>query len=747
MYNILLRLKFFIIFILIANIVFADTLGKEEIENKVDTLLSKMTLQEKIGQMQQISFWGSVEDLRETIKNGKVGSFLNASDAKSTYELQKIAVEETRLGIPLIFARDVIHGQETIFPIPLGQAASWNAELIEKAARVAAVEATATGIKWTFAPMIDISRDPRWGRVAESCGEDPYLTSKLGAAMIKGFQGKDLTDPTSMAACAKHFVGYGASEAGKDYNTTFIPERQLREIHLKPFKEAVDVDVASMMSAFNDINGIPASGNKFTLKTILRDEWGFNGLVVSDWASMTQMIMHGFCEDEKEVAFKSIEANIDMEMASTSYIDHLETLINEKKIDAALIDNAVKNILRLKYKLGLFENPYTAIPDSKVARQEEHLKVAEKLAGQSIVLLKNKNEILPLSDDFKKIAVIGPLADNALEQNGCWVFEGFGKDGITPLTALKEKFGNDKEVIFAKGLKSTVDSDEDGFADAISAANKSDVVLLFIGEDAFLSGESHCRAFLNLPGAQEELVSKLAATGKPIITIIMAGRPLTFEKIESEVDAILYAWHPGTMGGPAIADILTGVETPSGKLPITFPRSVGQIPIYYAHHNTGRPAESVDRSVPLGTPLNPKGFASFYLDVDISPAYPFGYGLSYTKFDYSAIKIFKEKYKLGEIIEVECLLKNLGNYNADEIVQLYIRDLSASAVQPVKLLKGFQRIHLKTDETKTVKFSIHTDELSIHDAEMESVTEPGKFKIWIGSNSADLLESEFEIIK
>ncbi len=725
----------------------ARTLTDVQIGNKVNELLGKMTLKEKVGQMMQYSYWGSSggKGQEAALRQGLVGSFLNVESIADKNRLQKIAVEQTRLGIPIIFGRDVIHGFRTIIPIPLGQAASWNPQLIEAGAALAAREARAIGVHWTFAPMLDICRDPRWGRIAEGLGEDPYLTSQLGAAMVRGFQGNDYSAPDRIAACAKHYVAYGAAEGGRDYNTTAVSERQLREIYLPPFRAAVDAGVATIMSAFNEIDGIPASGNQFTLRTILRNEWQFKGFVVSDWTSLTEMINHGFCADEKEVALKSITAGVDMEMVSESYIHHLENLLNEKQITSELIDESVRNILQIKFKTGLFDNPYTPEGGEKALLTPENQNVAQEIARQSLVLLKNEKNLLPLAKNLKRIAVIGPMANAPHDQLGCWSMDGRKENTITPLKAIQNYVGKETEVLFTEGLKTSRTTDTDGFDQAFKYASIADVVLLFVGEESILSGEAHSRAFLELPGAQEKLIEAVAKLNKPTVMVILAGRPLTFHQVAEKVGAILYAWHPGTMGGPAIADVLFGNYAPSGKLPVSFPKTVGQIPVYYAHKNTGRPPSPNQKGIPMGTPLDPVAFVSNYLDVDVTPEYPFGYGLSYTNFEYSNLKLSTDKLKMGEILEISVQVKNSGQMAADEIVQLYIRDLAASVTRPVKELRGFKRITLKPGESQIVNFKLQTNDLAFYNQQMKMVTEPGKFQLWVGKNSAEGLQTEFWI--
>jgi len=717
------------------------------IEKKIDVLLRKMTLKEKIGQMNQLSA-DDMETNFKVIQQGMAGSVLSITNPEIANKAQRIAVEQTRLGIPLIFGRDVIHGFKTIFPIPLGQAASFNAELVEKAARVAAIEASETGIRWTFAPMIDIARDPRWGRIAESCGEDPYLTSVMGIAMVNGFQGKDLSDPTSIAACAKHFAGYGAAEGGRDYNTTVITERQFRNVYLVPFEQAVKkANLATIMTAFNANDGIPSSGNEFLLKQVLRKEWNFKGFVVSDWASINEMVDHGFSTDNKEAAEKAINAGVDMEMVSGTYAEYIESLLKEKKISIETIDDAVRNILRVKFKLGLFENPYVKGNTNAVFYKKEHLDLAEKLAEESIVLLKNEQQILPLNKP-KTIAVFGPLADAPHDQMGTWVFDGDKSHTITPLRALKEQFGKEINIIYEPVLKYSRDQDSTGFEKALKIAQEVDIVLLFVGEESILSGEAHSLSDLNLQGFQSQLVSALVKTKIPLVTIVMAGRPLTIVDEVKKSNAVLYAWHPGTMGGTAIVNLLFGKTNPSAKLPITFPKNVGQIPMYYNHLKTGRPANGTElnlNNIPVEASQTSLGNKSYYLDSGNDPLFSFGFGLSYTTFEYGKISLSKTILKKEESLEITLSLKNTGNYQGTEIVQLYTRDIAASVALPIRELKGFQRIDLKAGEEKLVTFQLPISDLAFYGIDMKKKVEPGKFDLWIGSSSTTGEKVSFEV--
>ena len=726
----------------------SQKLDSHDTQERALELVSQMTLSEKIGQMSQVN--GGPWDMHQAIREGRVGSVLNEVNVDTINELQRIALEESRLGIPLLIGRDVIHGFKTIFPIPLGQAASWNPQIVKQAAAIAALEASAAGINWTFAPMVDITRDPRWGRIAESLGEDPYLCSILGAAMVKGFQGEDLDKTGSIAACAKHLAGYGAVESGLDYNTTNIPENELRNVYLRPFKAALDAGVCTFMSAFSELNGVPATGNKFLMKQVLRKEWGFKGFVVSDWESIAELTVHGFAADNKEAAFQALNAGVDMEMASTNYADHIGQLLEEGKICEQQIDTKVCNILNLKFQLGLFENPYTNPGDFPDLPNRQHLEAAKIAARESCVLLKNDNQILPLSTQaLSSLAVIGPLADEAQEQLGTWVFDGEPEYSQTPLQAIRAQLADDVELHFAPGLRTSRDKDLQGFKTAVDAARLSDAVLMFVGEEAILSGEAHCRADIDLPGHQQELIEAIALTGKPIILVILAGRPLTLGKIIDKVDAILYAWHPGTMAGPAIAELLLGIESPSGKLPVSFPRVVGQVPIYYSKKNTGRPpcqhtTTHIDE-IDGGAAQTSLGMSAFHLDAGFTPLYPFGYGLSYSRFEYSDISLSSQCISMGETLEISARLRNTGDVEAQEVVQLYTRDLVGDVTRPVKELKGFQKIRLQAGQSQTVTFSLHTDELAFFNQKMKLVTEPGDFHLWIGGSSEAELWAEFKI--
>lgn len=726
-----------------------DGKGDSAIEQKIEALLSKMTLEEKLGQMNQISSYGNIEDMSGLIKKGEVGSILNEVDPVRVNALQRVAVEESRLGIPVLMARDVIHGFKTIFPIPLGQAASFNPQVAEEGARVAAIEASAAGIRWTFAPMIDVARDPRWGRIAEGCGEDTYLTSVMGAAMVKGFQSDSLSDPTAVAACPKHFVGYGAAEGGRDYNSTFIPERRLRNVYLPPFEAAAKAGAATFMTSFNDNDGVPSTGNTFILKDVLRKEWGFDGLVVTDWASASEMMSHGFAANPKEVAMKAVNAGVDMEMVSYTFVKELPALLKEGKVKEAAIDEAVRNILRIKFRLGLFDNPYVDEKRMEVLYAPSHLEAAKRAAVESAILLKNAEGILPLSASVKSVAVVGPMANAPYDQLGTWVFDGDKTKTVTPLTAIRELVGDRVQVIYEPGLAYSRDKDQSGVAKAAAAAARADVILAFVGEEAILSGEAHCLADLNLQGAQRELIAALAKTGKPVVTVVMAGRPLTIGEEVERSAAVLYAFHPGTMGGPALADLLWGKAVPSGKTPVTFPKMVGQIPVYYAHNNTGRPAtrnEVLLNDIPLEAGQTSLGCTSFYMDAGFDPLYPFGYGLSYTTFEYSNVKLSSSTLKKDDVLTVTFDLENTGSYEGTEVAQLYVRDKVGSVTRPVKELKRFTRVTLRPGEKKTVTFELPISELAFWNIDRVKTVEPGDFLLWVAPDSQSGEEMAFEVI-
>lgn len=727
-----------------------DILHKSEMFN---SLLDSMTIEEKIGQMSQFFDYDQQisEHLSNSIRQGRVGSVLNEVRLDIVNELQRLAVEESRLGIPLLIGRDVIHGFSTIFPIPLGQAASWCTETVKRCAQISALEASTSGVNWTFAPMIDISRDPRWGRIAESLGEDPYLCSVLGVAMVEGFQGDDLQKKGSIAACAKHFAGYGAAESGRDYSTTNIPENELRNVYLPPFKAAADAGVATFMSAFSDLNGVPASGNKWLMTDILREEWNYKGFVVSDWESVVQLTTHGFCKDNKDAAYEAANAGIDMEMVSTSYQDHLPDLVAEDSLNIQLINNAVLKILHLKWQLGLFDCPYTDANLLPKPLNSQHLQAAKEAAIKSCVLLKNDQNILPLSSEsLNSIAIIGPLADDPYEQLGTWIFDGDSKHSQTCLTAIEQVLSGKVSIDYVKAMQTSRSHDQCDFKHAVESATAADVAVLILGEESILSGEAHCRAEINLPGCQEQLIEAIAQTGTPIVLVIMAGRPLTIETILPKVDAVLFAWHPGTMGGPAIADLLFGNASPSGKLPVTFPRKVGQVPIYYSQKNSGKPANEAAfvhmDNIPVRSPQTSLGMAATHLDTHFSPLFPFGFGLSYTQFTYQNLELIDKTVHLGEKLAIRVMLTNTGDTDGEEVVQLYIRDLVGSVTRPVKELKDFKRVKLAAGKSEWVNFELSTDKLAFYDRNMQLKTEAGQFHLWLGGCSQSGLQDEFEVI-
>lgn len=710
------------------------------IEHRVDSVLKLMTIEEKIGQLNQLTGNGETTgpitfatEYQDAIRKGMVGSMLNVNGAAYTYKVQKIAVEESRLRIPLIFGYDVIHGYKTIFPIPLGEAASWDLDAIEKSARIAAIEASAAGQHWTFAPMVDIARDPRWGRVMEGAGEDPFYGSLVAKTRVKGFQGTSLASPNTIVACAKHFVAYGAAMGGRDYNTVDISDRTLHEIYLPPFKAAVDAGVGTFMSSFNELNGIPVTGNKEMVKGVLKDEWQFNGFIVSDWGSIREMLVHGIAADDYQAADLAMSAGIDMDMEGHIYIHQLKKLLADGKITEKQIDDAVRRILRIKFMLGLFDNPYMycdTVREKEMLLNPRHLEIAREVARKSMVLLKNHG-VLPLSKNINSVAVIGPLADNTDDIIGTWSARGEGKDAISVLTGIKQKLPNAK-ILYAKGCEIEGES-KSGFSEAISTARKADAVVVVVGEAAMMSGEALSRAFLDLPGVQKDLVLELNKLNKPMVVVLMNGRPLTIEWMDNAVPAILEAWLPGTMGGPAVADVIFGDYNPSGKLPMTFPRNVGQIPLFYYHKNTGRPRVEIER------------YTSKYIDSPNTPLYPFGYGLSYTTFDYSNFSISANEIGVNDTLKVWVDVTNTGKYDGEEVVQLYTRDMVGSVTRPVKELKGFKKVFIKSGDKVRVEFKLTASDLAFYTNTMEFKAEPGEFKVFVGGNSRDLQELSFRL--
>ncbi|MFN8363558.1 MAG: beta-glucosidase BglX [Cloacibacterium normanense] len=712
--------------------------AQKSIDQKVTELMAKMTLEEKIGQLNQynddITATGPITkdaDKAGQVRAGKLGSILNAIGAKNTKNWQDQAMQ-SRLKIPLLFGQDVIHGFRTTFPIPLGETATWDMNLIEKSARIAATEASAYGIHWTFAPMVDIGRDPRWGRVMEGAGEDTYLGTLVGKARVKGFQGNGLGNKDAVMACAKHFAAYGAAVGGRDYNSVDMSLRQLHETYLPPFKAVSDMGVATFMNSFNDINGIPATGNKYIQRDLLKGAWNFQGFVVSDWGSIGEMIPHGFAKDNKDAALKAIIAGSDMDMESRSYTNHLSELVKEGKVDIQLVDDAVRRILTKKYELGLFDDPYRFINEKREKEQAnnpEHRKFAREIGAKSIVLLKNENQLLPLSPTTKKVAIIGPFAKAAVENHGFWsiAFPDDSQRIVTQFDGIKAQLDKNSELLYAKGCNAN-DNDKSLFAEAVETAKKADVVIMTLGEGHAMSGEAKSRSNIHFSGVQEDLLKEIAKTGKPIILMINAGRPLVFDWASENIPTIVYTWWLGTEAGNSIADVLFGKINPGGKLPMTFPRNEGQIPIYYNHYNTGRPAKNnTDRN-----------YVSAYIDLDNDPAYPFGFGLSYTTFQYSDVNVSATQLKGNQTLTASVTLTNSGNYDGEEVVQLYIRDLVGKVVRPVKELKGFQKIFLKKGESKTVSFNITPEDLKFYDDELNFDWESGEFDIMIGTNSAQV---------
>ena len=712
----------------------ASTIGADKnVESRVEKLLSQMTLAEKIGQMNQVSAGGEVSNYADALRKGQVGSILNEVDPEKINEFQRIAVKESRLGIPLLVGRDVIHGFHTVYPIPLGLAATFDPALVEEGARVAAVEATAQGVRWTFSPMLDIARDPRWGRIAEGSGEDTYLDARMGEAMVRGYQGTSL-DGSSMAACVKHFVGYGAAEGGRDYNSTFLTERQLRNVYLPPFEAAVKAGAMTLMTSFNDNDGVPSTGNSFVVKDVLRGEWGFDGLVVTDWNSMGEMINHGFGADRKDVAEKAVNAGVDMDMMTFGFLSHLEELVKSGAVKEKTIDDAVRNILRVKVMLGLFEHPYVNVEAGQALQYAPaHLASAQKTVEESVILLKNSG-VLPLKGS-PRILVTGPMADAPHDQLGTWAFDGEKAHTVTPLKALQERFPG--KVNYVPGLTFSREK-RNGFADVVAAARRADVVLVFLGEEAILSGEAHSLADLNLKGSQSELLEALKTAGKPVVATVMAGRPLTIERDLPNVDAMLYSFHPGTMGGPALVNLLFGDVNPSGKTPVTFLRTVGQAPMYYAHNMTGRPynGETLLDDIPAEAGQTSLGNTSYYLDYGAYPLFPFGYGLSYTTFAYSGIGLDKETYKADDTLSVSFTLTNTGACDGTEVAQVYIRDLVGSITRPVKELKAFERVSLKAGESRSLTVKIPVQELAFVGLDGVKKVEPGDFQLWVAGDSA-----------
>jgi len=718
--------------------------NKSTIDQKIDALLAKMTIEEKFGQLNQLSAdgeWNSdktamgiTTEQSELVRKGLVGSFLNATGSQTIKEIQRIAVKETRLKIPLLFAYDVIHGYRTIFPIPLAEACTWDPELLQQSAHVAAVEASAAGIHWTFAPMVDIARDPRWGRIMEGSGEDPVLGSRIAAARVKGFQGTHLNDKESIMACAKHFAAYGAAEAGRDYNTVDISERTLREIYLPPFKAAVDAGVKSVMTSFNEIAGVPSTANKKLVSTILRKEFGFQGMVVSDWTSINELIPHGIAGNRVEAGTLALNAGVDMDMVSEIYVKDLPSLVRGNQISQKTLDDAVRRVLRVKFELGLFDDPYRNSDldrEKSVILNPKHRTLAREVARKSIVLLKNENNILPLRKTIGTLAVIGPFADNQKELLGSWSALGKAEDVVTALEGIRKKVSTETKILYGKGCDIQEECGND-LTEAKSLANQADAVIVFVGESAAMSGEAASKVNIDLPGHQQELLNELYQTGKPLIVVLMNGRPLTISWIAEKVPAILETWFLGIEAGNAIADVLFGDLNPSGKLPITFPRNVGQVPIYYNHKNTGRP-------------MSDDMYTSKYIDSPHTPLYPFGFGLSYSSFTYENINLNPKQISRSGNLIVSVDVTNTGKVAGEETVQLYIQDKVASVTRPVKQLKDFKKINLQPGEKTTVQFTLRPEQLAFYNLDMKWTIEPGMFNVFVGGNSQDVLQSEYEL--
>ncbi len=722
---------------------------KKSNNQKADSVLRLMTLDEKVGQLNQYNddnqATGPVtidNNKVDQVKNGQVGSLLNTIGSDRTRSWQELAMQ-SRLKIPLIFGQDVIHGFKTTFPIPLAEAASWDLPAIQMSARIAATEASASGIHWTFAPMVDIARDPRWGRVMEGAGEDPYLGSLISAARVKGFQGLNLGDTNAVMACVKHFAAYGAAVGGRDYNSVDMSERQLYEIYLPPFKAAVDAGAASFMNSFNDLNGIPAVANNFLQRIILKEKWGFKGFIVSDWGSIGELINHGYVKDTREAAAAALMAGTDMDMESRAYKNNLAQLVKDGKVNIELVNDAVKRILIKKFEMGLFDNPYkfsNKIREQAALNNPAHQAAARSMAAKSIVLLKNNNNILPLSKNFKKIAFIGPLVKSLIENKGFWDVSIPGVDSnfiVSQWEGLQNKIGPGTSLLYAKGCD-IEGNNKSGFSEAVSVANQADVVILSIGEKRDMSGEAKSRSNINIPGVQEELLEQLLATGKPVVVLINAGRPLVFNYTAKNATAILYTWWLGSEAGNGIADVLFGDYNPSAKLPMTFPASVGQIPIYYNHFNTGRPALDDKNHI----------YNSSYLDESIFPKFPFGFGLSYTNFSYTNLVLSNKNMNMKDSILVSFTLTNTGKIAGEEVAQLYLHNKHASVVMPVKALKDFKKIMLMPGESKKIQFNINKEKLSFFNSNLKWDAEPTDFELMIGSSSEDIrLQASFELKK
>lgn len=700
------------------------------IEKRVEVLLNQMTLEEKVGQLCMSNLRAT--NLDELIRKGLVGSLVGINrPAGEIDQWQRLAVEGSRLHIPLLFGFDVVHGYSTIFPIPLAEASSWNPEMVKTCASIAATESSSQGIRWTMSPMVDIARDPRWGRVAEGSGEDPFLGMAMAKAMVEGYQGPHLSPESGVVACVKHFVGYGAAEGGRDYNTTEISERTLREIYLPPFKAAIDADAGTVMSAFNDLNGIPASANPFTLQGILKEEWAFKGIVRADANADAELINHGIARDSTEAALKAVMAGEDL--AFKTYQEHLAELVQAGEVPMSRIDDVVRRFLRIKFQIGLFEHPYVDLEKAKTSLLlPEYKDAAREMARESIVLLKNEAHVLPLNKSIGSIAVIGPLADDKRDMLGCWHARGLPGPVVTLLDGIRSKVSSSTKILYVQGCGITNTSTA-GFSNALEIARQAGVVVMAVGESSTMTGEARSRSSLDIPGAQEQLVQEVSRLGKPVVEVLMNGRPLCIDWDTQHVPAIMETWFPGTEAGNAIADVLFGDYNPSGKLPVTFPRTVGQVPMYYDHMNTGRPASS-------------NHFSAKYTDIPWTPLYPFGYGLSYTTFAFSDLAVASDAHAPDQF-SVSVKVTNTGARSGAEIAQVYIRQKFASVTRPVKQLEGFQRVQLAPGESKMVQFTLTPFDLSFYNMKMERVVEAGDLEVMVGDNSVDVVSKTVQIEK
>ncbi|QCK14469.1 beta-glucosidase BglX [Mangrovivirga cuniculi] len=759
-YKHILILAFIVVGIVAMTYLTTEDSEKDSIANKkIDSLLNLMTLEEKIGQLNQYSIGpdltgpgakeGNQQIRYEQLKSGQVGSVLNLLGAEQAYETQKFVVENTRLGIPLIFAFDVVHGYKTMFPLPLAESSSWDLDLMERTAAIAAKEAAAAGIQWTFAPMVDISRDARWGRVMEGAGEDAYLGSEIAVARVNGFQGNDLSDINTIAACAKHFAGYGFVESGKDYNNVYLGKHQLLNTILPPFEAAADANVATFMNAFNDIDGIPSTANEFLLRELLKGEWDYDGVVVSDWNSIGEIVTHGVAADKYEAAVMALNAGSDIDMEATAYIDNLKQAVENGDVEEKDIDDAVRRVLKLKYDLGLFDDPYKYFDterEEKTLFHEEHLELAYEAALKSIVLLKNENDLLPIKEKELSIGLIGPLMKDKDSPLGNWRGAADKGTAVSLYEGIVKNFPN-ADIEYAEGVKLSIgpnnffnqviieEEDKSGFAKAIQVAKNSDVVIVAMGETAYMSGEGRSRSTLDLPGLQPELLKELKKVNDNIVLVLMNGRPLAISWEDENIPAIVEAWHLGHEAGNAIADVLTGKFNPSGKLTMTFPRSVGQVPIYYDHKMTGRPSSGPNQV-----------FYTHHNDIDPSPLYPFGYGLSYSEFEYSEPEISKNELGMNDKLQIKLTVKNTSDVDGEEIVQLYTRDITGSITRPVKQLKGFKKVAIKAGESKEIQFELTTEDLAYYTRDFDYEAEPGEFQVMTGPNSGELKSANFKLI-